>query len=45
MERRPSSRGLGPERSLWRRTHEKTLPSAMRAVDRSLVVLNWLFGW
>ena len=27
------------------RTHEETRRSAARAVDRSLVVRNWLFGW
>ena len=30
---------------LCRRTHEETRSSAVRAVDRSLVVRNWLFGW
>lgn len=30
---------------LCRRTHEQTRRSAVRAVDRSLVVRNWLFGW
>ena len=30
---------------LCRRTHEETRHSAARAVDRSLVVRNWLFGW
>ena len=30
---------------LCRRTHEETRRSAVRAVDRSLVVRNWLFGW
>ena len=30
---------------LCRRTHEETRRSASRAVDRSLVVRNWLFGW
>ena len=30
---------------LCRRTHEETRHSAVRAVDRSLVVRNWLFGW
>ena len=30
---------------LCRRTHEETRRSAIRAVDRSLVVRNWLFGW
>ena len=30
---------------LCRRTHEETGRSAARAVDRSLVVRNWLFGW
>ena len=30
---------------LYRRTHEATRRSAARAVDRSLVVRNWLFGW
>ena len=30
---------------LCRRTHEETRRSAARAVDRSLVVRNWLFGW
>ena len=29
---------------LCRRTHEKTRQAASRAVDRSLVVRNWLFG-
>ena len=27
------------------RTHEETRRSAGRAIDRSLVVRNWLFGW
>ena len=30
---------------LCRRTHEETRHSAVRAIDRSLVVRNWLFGW
>ena len=30
---------------LCRRTHEETRHSAARAVDRSLVVRNYLFGW
>ncbi len=30
---------------LCRHTHEETRHSAARAVDRSLVVRNWLFGW
>ena len=30
---------------LCQRTHEVTRHSATRAVDRSLVVRNWLFGW
>ena len=30
---------------MCRRTHEETRRSAARAVDRSLVVRNWLFGW
>ena len=30
---------------LCRRTHEETQRSAAHAVDRSLVVRNWLFGW
>ncbi len=30
---------------LCRRTHEETRRSAGRAIDRSLVVRNWLFGW
>ena len=30
---------------LCRRTHEETRRSGARAVDRSLVVRNWLFGW
>ena len=30
---------------LCRRAHEETRRSAARAVDRSLVVRNWLFGW
>ena len=30
---------------LCRRTHEETRHSAARAVDRSLVARNWLFGW
>ena len=30
---------------LCRRTHEETRRSAARAIDRSLVVRNWLFGW
>ena len=30
---------------LCQRTHEETRKSAVRAVDRSLVVRNWLFGW
>ncbi len=30
---------------LCRRTHEETQRSAARAIDRSLVVRNWLFGW
>ena len=30
---------------LCQQTHEETRRSAARAVDRSLVVRNWLFGW
>ena len=30
---------------LCRRTHEETRHSAACAIDRSLVVRNWLFGW
>ena len=30
---------------LCRRTHEETRHSAARAIDRSLVARNWLFGW
>ena len=30
---------------LCSRTHEATRQSAARAIDRSLVVRNWLFGW
>ncbi len=30
---------------LFRRTHEETRHTAARAVDHSLVVRNWLFGW
>ncbi len=30
---------------LCRRTHEEIQHSAAHAVDRSLVVRNWLFGW
>ena len=30
---------------LCQRTHDETRHSATRAVDRSLVVRNWLFGW
>ncbi len=30
---------------LCRRTHEETRCSAAQAVERSLVVRNWLFGW
>ena len=30
---------------LCQRTHEETRRSAARAIDRSLVVRNWLFGW
>ena len=30
---------------LCRHTHEETRRSAARAIDRSLVVRNWLFGW
>ena len=30
---------------LCRRTHEETRRSAAHAIDRSLVVRNWLFGW
>ena len=30
---------------LCQRTHEETGRSAARAIDRSLVVRNWLFGW
>ena len=30
---------------LCRRTHEETRRSAARAIDRRLVVRNWLFGW
>ena len=29
---------------LCQRTHEETRRSAVRAIDRSLVVRNWLFG-
>lgn len=41
------SRELDFERlvDLCRRTHEETRRSAVRAVDRSLVVRKWLFGW
>ena len=30
---------------LCARTHEEAQRSAVRAIDRSLVVRNWLFGW
>ena len=30
---------------LCQRTYEETRHSAARAIDRSLVVRNWLFGW
>ena len=30
---------------LCRRTHDQTQRSAARAIDRSLVARNWLFGW
>ncbi len=30
---------------LCRRTHEEAQHSAVRAIDSSLVVRNWLFGW
>ena len=30
---------------LCRQTHEETQRSTVHAVDRSLVVRNWLFGW
>ena len=30
---------------LCQRTHQETRRSAMRSIDRSLVVRNWLFGW
>ena len=30
---------------LCRRTHQETRRTAARAIDRSLVVRNWLFGW
>ena len=30
---------------LCRQTHEETRHSAVRAIDRSLVARNWLFGW
>ncbi len=30
---------------LFRRTHEEAQHSAARAIDSSLVVRNWLFGW
>ena len=30
---------------LCQRTHEETRRSAARAIDHSLVVRNWLFGW
>ena len=30
---------------LCQRTHEETRRSTARAIDRSLVVRNWLFGW
>ena len=41
------SRQFGFERlvELCGRTHEETRRSAGRAIDRSLVVRNWLFGW
>ena len=41
------SQGLNFEKlvELCRRTHEETRHSAARAVDRSLVARNWLFGW
>ena len=31
--------------ALCRRTHDQTQRSAARAIDRSLVARNWLFGW
>ena len=39
--------GFGFEQlvELCQRTHEETRRSAVRAIDRSLVVRNWLFGW
>ena len=41
------SEGFDFERlvELCQRTHEETRRSAVRAIDRSLVVRNWLFGW
>ncbi|MDE2803867.1 MAG: DUF1016 N-terminal domain-containing protein [Gemmatimonadota bacterium] len=41
------SKGFDFERlvELCQRTHEETGRSAARAIDRSLVVRNWLFGW
>ena len=41
------SEGFDFERlvELCQRTHEETRGSAVRAIDRSLVVRNWLFGW
>ncbi len=41
------SEGFDFERlvELCQRTHEETRRSATRAIDRSLVVRNWLFGW
>ena len=41
------SGGFGFEQlvELCQRTHEETRRSAARAIDRSLVVRNWLFGW
>ena len=34
-----------PHGVLFRRTREETRPLAARAIDRSLVVRNWLFVW
>ena len=31
--------------ALCRQTHDQTQRSAARAIDRSLVAGNWLFGW
>ena len=41
------SEGFDFERlvELCQRTHEETRRSAVRAIDRSLVMRNWLFGW